>query len=49
MIEHTGNCSNCMKVDILNVKGGVCFRCWSDLTVHELEEFEREQIESEEE
>lgn len=49
MEEHTGNCSNCMKMDILNVKGGVCFRCWSDLTVHEVEELEREQNELESE
>ena len=49
MIEITGNCSNCMKEDLLNVKGGVCFRCWSDLTVYELEELEREQFETEEE
>ena len=49
MNEITGLCSNCMKEDLLNVKGGVCFRCWSDLTVQELEELEREQNESEEE
>jgi len=42
MIEFTGHCSNCMKEDILNVKGGVCFRCWSDLTVEELEQLELE-------
>jgi len=49
MKEYTGHCSNCMKEDILNVKGGVCFRCWSDLTVQEVEELEREQLETEEE
>jgi len=43
MIEHTGPCSNCMKVDILNVKGGVCFPCWSNLTVEELEQLEAEE------
>jgi hypothetical protein len=44
MIEITGNCSSCNTEDLLNVKGGICFRCWSDLTV-----LEQEQIESEEE
>jgi hypothetical protein len=32
-----------MKEDILNVKGGVCFPCWSDLTVEELEQIEAEE------
>jgi len=38
-----------MKVDILNVKGGVCFPCWSNLTVREMEELEQEQKLAEEE
>ena len=43
MKEHTGHCRDCMKVDILNVKGGYCFTCWSDLTVEELEQIEKEE------
>jgi len=41
--EITGNCNRCHQEDILNVKGGVCFRCWSDLTVEELEQIEAEE------
>jgi hypothetical protein len=37
LLEITGNCSSCGEVDILNVKGGICYQCWShlDLLEHE--------------
>lgn len=37
MMEITGICSSCQEEDILNVRGGICYQCWShlDLLEHE--------------
>jgi len=49
MNEITGICSSCQEEDLLNVKGGICYRCWSNLDYleHEKEVRESESLEEE--
>lgn len=49
MIEITGICSSCCEEDILNVQGGICWQCWSNLDYqqHELELLKTEESEEE--
>ena len=49
MIEISGICSSCQAEDILNVRGGICFQCWSNLDYLEHEKEVRESSELEEE
>jgi hypothetical protein len=49
LLEITGNCSSCGEMDILNVKGGICYECWSNLDYLEHEKEVRESETSEEE
>ena len=47
MIEIHGICGECGEEDILNVRGGICYKCWSNLDYqqHELELLETDDSE----
>ena len=49
MIEISGICGECGEEDLLNVRGGICYECWSNLDYqqHELELLETEESEEE--
>ena len=49
MIEIYGNCGECGEEDLLNVRGGICYKCWSNLDYleHELEMLKTEDSEEE--
>lgn len=47
MEEIVGICGECGEEDLLNVRGGICYQCWSNLDYqqHELELLETDDSE----
>lgn len=49
MIEIYGICGECGEEELLNVRGGLCYQCWSNLDYleHEIEVRESKTLEEE--
>ena len=49
MMEVYGICGECGEEELLNVRGGLCYQCWSNLDYleHELEMLKTEETEEE--